>query len=388
MTHRITRRRALKMIFASVAAAALSRAFHARARYPTAQASAHGEDARLAGSDLWVWMGRAIHTLTFYEEPSTRSKWQATFYRDQSFPITREVRAPFSAHNDRWYETPLGYVHSAWVLPVRVYPPQPTIDDVGAWGFWGEVSQPWTEATLEPRTNAEKVYRFYGGNVYHVVDSFVDAAGTGWYRVFDEFPMQEPPYQWVLARDVRRIPRTEMAPIHPFVGEKRIEVDLDKQRLYCYEGHRLVYTTLVASGVGIQQVEVEREGENGEKFVEVVNVDLATPTGDMAALLKQPSRHMTNRPMKPGDPWPMVEVFDLPGIPWNCFFDTAGTAIHGTYWHNDFGVKRSHGCLNVSCEAARWIYRWTYPISGYEDDFVAGSYQVGTPVKIFEKADL
>jgi lipoprotein-anchoring transpeptidase ErfK/SrfK len=93
---------------------------------------------------------------------------------------------------------------------------------------------------------------------------------------------------------------------------------------------------------------------------------------------------MTNRPMKPEDPWPLVEVFDLPGIPWNVFFDMSGTAIHGTYWHNDFGVKRSHGCLNVSCEAARWIYRWTYPIGGYEDDFVAGSFHVGTPIDIFE----
>jgi hypothetical protein len=379
MSRKITRRRVLKMIFASVAAAALSPVFHARARYPTAQAVGSGED-----TNLWVWMGRAIQTLAFYEEPSTRSARTDTRYRDQAFPITRQVRAPFSSHNDRWYETPLGYVHSAWVLPVRVYPPQPFISDVGEWGFWGEVSQPWTEAYLEPSASAGRVYRFYGGTVYHIVDAFMDAAGTGWYKTFDEFPMQEPPHQWILARDVRCIPRAEMAPIHPFVGEKRVEVDLAKQRLYCYEGNRLVYTTLVASGIGVQQVQVEREDENGEKFIEVVNVDLATPQGDMAALLKQPSRHMTNRPMKPEDPWPLVEVFDLPGIPWNCFFDTAGTAIHGTYWHNDFGVKRSHGCLNVSCEAARWIYRWTFPISGYEDDFVAGSYWVGTPIKIFE----
>jgi hypothetical protein len=381
MARKITRRRALKMIFASVAAAALSPAFHALARYPTAQASASTAD-----TDLWVWMGRAIQNLAFYEEPSTSSARIDVRYRDQAFPITREVHAPFSAHNDRWYETPLGYVHSAWVLPVRVYPPQPFIGDVGEWGFWGEVSQPWTEAYLEPSTGAQRVYRFYGGTVYHIVDAFMDAAGTGWYKTFDEFPMQEPPYQWILARDVRRVPRAEMAPIHPFVGEKRIDVDLTRQRLYCYEGSRLVFTTLVASGIGIQLVQVEKTLEDGTVVTESVPVDLATPQGDMAALLKQPSRHMTNRPMKPEDPPPLVEVFDLPGIPWNCFFDMAGTAIHGAYWHNDFGVKRSHGCLNVSCEAARWIYRWTYPIGGYEDDFVAGSYSVGTPIKIFEEA--
>ncbi|MBE9508262.1 MAG: L,D-transpeptidase [Chloroflexi bacterium] len=327
-------------------------------------------------------MGRAIHTVTFYEEPSTSSTRLDTRRRDQSFAITREVHAPFSAHNDLWYETPLGYVHSAWVLPVRVYPPQPFIRDAGEWGFWGEVSQPFTEAHANPDPGAARVFRFYGGTVYHIVDALEDAQGTGWYKVFDEFPAQDPPYQWVLARDVRRIPRAEMAPIHPFAGEKRIEVDLSKQRLTCYEGTRVAFTTLVASGVGIQQVQYETEVD-GVVTTETVNVDLATHTGEMSVLLKQPSRHMTNRPMKPGDPSPLVEVFDLPGIPWNTFFDLSGTAIHGTYWHNDFGVKRSHGCLNVSCEAARWIYRWAYPIGGYEDDFIQSSHWVGTPINIF-----
>ena len=373
----ITRRKMLKLIAATTAAAALSPAFHARARYPIPREPGQSED-----TDLWVWMGRAIHTVTFYEEPSTSSTRLDARRRDQSFAITREVHAPFSAHNDLWYETPLGYVHSAWVLPVRVYPPQPLIRDAGEWGFWGEVSQPFTEAHANPDPGATRVFRFYGGTVYHIVDTLEDAQGTGWYKVFDEFPAQDPPYQWVLARDVRRIPRAEMSPIHPFAGEKRIEVDLSKQRLTCYEGTRVAFTTLLASGVGIQQVQYETEVD-GVVTTETVNVDLATHTGEMSVLLKQPSRHMTNRPMKPGDPSPLVEVFDLPGIPWNTFFDLSGTAIHGTYWHNDFGVKRSHGCLNVSCEAARWIYRWAYPIGGYEDDFIQSSRWVGTPINIF-----
>jgi hypothetical protein len=376
MSHAITRRKLLKLIAASTAAAALSPTFHARARYPTLRKPSNGDD-----TDLWVWMGRAIHNVAFYEEPSTSAALLDTRARDQSFPITREVHAPFSAHNDRWYETPLGYVHSAWVLPVRVYPPQPFIYDLGEWGFWGEVCQPWTEARLEPNPSGHKVYRFYGGNVYHIVDALMDEQSTGWYKVFDEFPAQDPPYQWVLAHDVRRIPRAEMAPIHPFAGQKRIEVDLSTQRLTCYEGSRIVFTTLVASGVGISVV--EQETEEGKVLVEV---DLTTHTGETSVLLKQPSRHMTNRPMKPEDPPPQVGVFDLPGIPWNCFFDLSGTAVHGTYWHNDFGVKRSHGCLNVSCEAARWVYRWAYPIGGYEDDFVQSSQRVGTPINIFGSA--
>ena len=352
----ITRRKMLKLITATAAAAALSPAFHARARYPIPP-----KPGDQADGDAWVLMGRAIHAVAFYEKPSTSSTRLTTRSRDQSFRITGEARAPFSAHNDLWYETPLGYVHSAWVLPVRVYNLQPFIRNVGEWGFWGEISQIFTEARAEPHPEARKVYRFYGGNVYHVVDAFEDEQGTGWYKVFDEFPPTNPTHQWVLARDVRRIPRSEMAPIHPFVGQKRIEVDLSQQTLTCYEGDRIAFTTLVASGLG------------GE---------LATPAGEKYVLLKQPSRHMSNQPY-PGGPETVGDIFDLPGIPWNTFFDLSGTAIHGTYWHNDFGIPRSHGCLNVSCEAARWIYRWAHPIGGYEDAFIQSDQRVGTPIHIF-----
>ena len=110
---------------------------------------------------------------------------------------------------------------------------------------------------------------------------------------------------------------------------------------------------------------------------------LATPTGEHSVILKQASRHMSNVPyadMKPEDRPAPGDIFDLPGVPWNTFIDLAGTAIHGAYWHNDFGVRRSHGCVNVSHDAARFVYRWTYPIGGYDDDFVQSNARVGTPV--------
>lgn len=357
MTYTITRRKMLKLIAVTTAAAAISPVFHARAHYPPPP-----EPGEEGDTDMWTPMGRAIHTVAFYDEPAASAARLNTRSRDQSFPIIGEVRAPFSAHNDLWYKTTLGYVHSAWVLPVRVYPPQPFIRDVGEWGFWGEVCQIFTDARADPHPQARQVYRFYGGTVYHVIDAFEDEQGTGWYKVFDEFPPTSPRHQWVLARDVRRIPRQEMAPINPFAGQKHIDLDLNQQRLTCYEGDRVAFTTPVASGLG------------GE---------LATPTGETHVLLKQASRHMSNQPYKEDQPPPVGDIFDLPGVPWNTFFDLSGTAIHGTYWHNDFGVRRSHGCVNVPCEAARWIYRWVYPIGGYEDDFIQSDHRVGTPIHIF-----
>jgi len=297
MRYTVTRRQALKLIAASSAAAALSPVLHARARYP--QFPVPPDPGEIGGADIWQRMGRAIHTVAFYEEPSVSSTRLAVRSRDQAVPLLGEVHAPFSTHNDLWYETPLGYVHSAWIYPVRVFPPQPFISDIGEWGFWGEVSQVYTEAYVAPSVNAARKYRFYGGTVYHVIGAHKDEQGTGWYKVYDEFPPTSPTFEWVLARDVRRLPRSEIAPINPFVGKKRIEVDLGQQTLTCFEGDRVAFTTRVASGLPGQT---------------------STSTGTMAVLLKQPSRHMSNHPY-PDGPEPLGDLFDLPGIPWNTFFD-------------------------------------------------------------------
>ena len=156
MTHLVNRRQVLKLIAASTTAAAMSPLLHARARYP--QVPMPPDPGVISGTEIWQWMGRAIHTIGFYEEPDTSSARLAVRYRDQSVPLTSEVRAPFSAHNDLWYETPLGYVHSAWVYPVRVYAPQPFINNIGEWGFWGEVSQVFTDAYTAPTINSTRKY--------------------------------------------------------------------------------------------------------------------------------------------------------------------------------------------------------------------------------------
>jgi hypothetical protein len=316
-----------------------------------------------------VRMGRAIHTVTLYAAPRSDAERLDAWYRDETFLITREVRAPGLHHyNDLWYETTGGYVYSAWVQPLWVWPPQLPIVDVGEWGFWGEICVPYTDALKEPYAGAAHAYRFYNGNTYHVVGVAFDDAGNAWYKVYDELP--PPTHQWVPASDVRRITRAELAPIRPFAGAKRMEVDLTRQQITCFEGDQIVFSTPCASGLGTRTLE--------DDTVE----DLNTPEGEHCVLLKQVSRHMSNRPQNPEDPAPS-DFFDLPGVPWNTFFDLSGTAIHGAYWHNDFGVRRSHGCLNVSTDAARWLYRWTHPIGGAEDDFVQSNCRVGTPIRIY-----
>ncbi len=354
MPSKITRRQMLKLIAAGAATATLAPVLHARASHFPPEEAESDQDL-----NTWAWMGRAIYPVTFYDQPSIQATRLTRRSRDQAFFILGEVHAPYSPNNDLWYETYLGYVHSAWVLPIHVYPPQP-FHQTDEWGFWGQVAQVYTAAYAEPSLQSKEVFRLYAGTVYHVMEARQDEYGIGWYKIFDDFPPREPTYEWVLARDVRRVPRAEMAPIHPFVGDKRIEVSIAEQVLTCYEGGQAVFSTRTASGI-------EADGTG-------------TPRGEMAVLLKQPSRHMSNHPYPDGPPV-LGELYDLPGIPWNTFFDMEGTAIHGTYWHNDFGLQRSHGCLNVSYEAARWVYRWVHPIGGYQDYAIqSDNGKVGTPI--------
>jgi lipoprotein-anchoring transpeptidase ErfK/SrfK len=63
------------------------------------------------------------------------------------------------------------------------------------------------------------------------------------------------------------------------------------------------------------------------------------------------------------------KTFDLPGVPWVTYLTQKGVALHGTYWHNDFGKPRSHGCINVSSEAAKWLYLWTNPVVPFDQDY-------------------
>ena len=56
-------------------------------------------------------------------------------------------------------------------------------------------------------------------------------------------------------------------------------------------------------------------------------------------------------------------------------------ALHGAYWHDGFGFRRSHGCINLPSKAAKWLYRWTLPSVPYDKQ---SAYNVsGTHVDIF-----
>jgi lipoprotein-anchoring transpeptidase ErfK/SrfK len=165
--------------------------------------------------------------------------------------------------------------------------------------------------------------------------------GSVWYQIVDNHLHQ---FFYLDAQHVRLVPDEELSPLSANVPNalKTIYVDLAAQYVMAFEDERLVLQTRCASGAGRSQ----------------------TPTGRYDTYHKGPSVHMTND----GDP--KKDLYDLPGVPWCSFFTGTGIAFHGTYWHNDFGKPRSHGCVNLPNSAAKFLYRWTSPNVPPEADYI------------------
>lgn len=100
--------------------------------------------------------------------------------------------------------------------------------------------------------------------------------------------------------------------------------------------------------------------------------DFTTKPGVFPVRIKRSSRHMWVSPSQGG--------YNYPGVPWVTYFNWEGDALHGVYWHNDFGTPRSHGCVSMTPQAARWIYRWTHPT--VPADLMEVWIDDGTPIHI------
>jgi hypothetical protein len=264
-------------------------------------------------------------------------------------PVYGAVRgdAPYPyLHNDVWYRIHDGYVHSSYVVPCReVF--NAVEEDIGD-GFWGELTVPMTWLRVEPTIKSNRYdFRTGYGTVFRVVESARGDDGQIWYRLEDDADERQP--WWVQGRFIRRIHPDEFAPINPHVTDKRVEIDTLAQTLVAFENGAPVFQTRISSGTGF-------EGDDGTVY------DFYTTYGEWAVQRKRPSRHMVG-----GEE--INDIYDLPGVPWDTYFTYTGSAIHGTYWHNDFGRDRSHGCINVTHDAAKWLYRWTQPYLSHEDTY-------------------
>lgn len=286
-----------------------------------------------------VKFGRVVdQTLIAYDQPAFSGAPLRTFALDDILPILNTLAGPEGpAHNPDWHEIEGGgFVYSGFVQPVDFLINEPE-DGIPSGGRLAEVTVPYTDAFAKIGDSEPPAYRYYFESTHWVNQLIIDERTlTGWYRVLDDkFDHQ---IYYVQAEHMRLLPERELAPISPEVPlrDKRLEVRVNEQLLVAYEYGAPVLMTQVSTGD------------------EAANSNWRTPIGSFQTYYKRASRHMVAGNLALGD-------YDLPGVPWVCYFTNLGHAFHGTYWHNDYGRPRSHGCVNLKPAEARWLFRWTMP---------------------------
>ncbi len=161
--------------------------------------------------------------------------------------------------------------------------------------------------------------------------------GRTWYQIENKDGVRYPERvqgDWYVAGEYARL-FTEIE--HGEASEvtagstKRIIVDRSDNLLRAYDGDELFMEQHVSVGLD----------------------DSPTPRGMFWVIRKMPSRYMQG-------PLPGIsdQYYDLPGVPWDLYFTYQGGAIHGAYWHNNFGAQHSHGCVNLPPAEARKLYEW------------------------------
>ncbi len=272
-------------------------------------------------------------------------------YRDQIVHIYAELH-PANApayYNTLWYRVWGGYLHSAHLqlVPVRLNEP---VNNVPESGLLSEVTVPYT--TAYQYSTRDGWYPWRGSRLYFetthwATDVILGPDRQPWYQLTSELSKTEK--YLVPARHLRMIPPQEIAPLSTDVpaDKKHIEVSINEQTLRAYEYNRLVFSTKVSTGIPT----TTPAGE----------FPTATPRGRFNIYSKLPNKHMGSVTGNPDDE--NRDRFSLPGVPWTCFFDpNGGVAFHGTYWHNNFGLQMSHGCVNMRNADAKWLFRWTTPV--------------------------
>jgi hypothetical protein len=292
--------------------------------------------------------GRVIQGgLAVRERPSIKAKRLRVLKLNEAIAIKGQTTSDESptAYNKTWYQIDDGFTYSAFVQPSEntLNKPLETVDEQG---FWGEITVPLTEARSAPGAKSYLRYRYYYGCVFKVIARIADDNHVTWYQISDEYAGNA---FYARAEHIRPIPPMEFTPISPDVpmDEKRIEVDLKQQVATAYENDKVVFSARVATGASVRLTDGSVK-------------NFGTTLGEHRIFLKLPSQHMVGGAAGDGD------YYDLPGIGWVSYFTSSGISFHGTYWHNDYGRPRSHGCVNMLPEDAKWVFLWTLPTAPYD----------------------
>jgi hypothetical protein len=145
--------------------------------------------------------------------------------------------------------------------------------------------------------------------------------GTQWYMIGLN--------EWIEHRYARKVDVRATAP-EGVDNNRWIEIDLFQQTLVAYDQGKVVFATLIASGID----------------------PFWTRPGLFKIYQKKPLETMSGAFESDKS-----DYYYLEDVPWTMYFDEA-RAIHGAYWRTMFGYPQSHGCVNMSIGDSAWLYEW------------------------------
>jgi hypothetical protein len=307
--------------------------------------------------------GRAIlGNLIVREQPIISAGVVRRLKQNEVIPISGQVSTVGpQKHNPIWYQTKDGWVHSGNIQPAEQQLNTP-ITKIEGESIWGDVTMPVSVLHTLPSTEAPVRRNLFYGMVFRITGLAQDDKGQTWYRIADGNTGN---IGFATAKHIRPLTAADFAPISPEVPleNKHIEVDLTKQIAIAFEDDKPVFTARVATGGRY------RTPEGVHNFY--------TIPGEHRIFRKIAGQLMAGGTAG-------FDGYYLPGIGWVSYFTSSGIAFHATYWHNDYGAPRSHGCVNMLPEDAQWVFRWTMP--GYpatEQRMLATTRDQGSHVKVF-----
>jgi len=312
-------------------------------------------------------LGRVVVPLaTVRARPTVDSPEITKLTEDAVVPWLSESVGFTPYRNQRWVETPAGYIWSPFLQPVKniMNAPLDTLPDYGAGpGMWMEVTIPYVEAELaNPVPQGFRIkylvenqmpIRFYFSQIFWVDEISADGQAIR-YHVRELYGSRGDHF-WAPAEAFRPIFLEDASLISTGTEDKQIVVNIARQTLSCYESGREVYFCRVSTGR--------------------LDAETKTPVGDAFQIfMKYFSTHMEGGTTGAG--------YDLSGIGWVSFFAAGGIAVHATYWHNNFGERTSAGCVNARPEDARFVYLWSAPGVPYDPGSLDQA--SGTQVRVVE----
>lgn len=322
-------------------------------------------------------LGRiTVGKVDVYLRPDADSQIIGALYEDNVVTWLRESVGSMPGRiNQRWVETPYGFIWGGNLQPVTNEPNAPVnvlpSTSLGE-GMWVEVTVPYVDLVLDnPPSRAPWLQyresiglpaRFVYNQIVWVDQIRTDEAGKIWYRLNEKYGSGD--LFWGPAEAFRPLTSDEISPINPLMEEKRIVVNIDYQTLSCFEGKNEVHFARISSGALY------------DAWGNPVDV-WETPLGEFPIWRKAISLPLSGGSASAG--------WSLPAVGWVSLFVGTGVAIHSTYWHNNYGEPSSRGCINASPEDAKWIFRWSQPVVSIDPGDVTVEMPGGTKISVEKK---